>query len=107
MECLEIENKYGRKTTYNTRCIKIGQIKCLFLSFWYGGRSPLLTLGPSWWPYTIILVGLSLLVLIYFVAMVHMASLDKNIVSLTLCFSGILANVALLMLALFKNPGIP
>ena len=65
------EGKVGK--TYPTRYMLIGQIHCLFLSFYYKGKSPFLTLGPSW-PFTSVLIVLGLLILFYFYIMMSMAT---------------------------------
>lgn len=65
------KKKKGRRT-YPTRCMKVGEIKCLFLSCYYGGRSPLLSLGPSW-PFTFFLLFFGGIIFIYFCFMLSMA----------------------------------
>ena len=35
---------------YPTRCQKVGEIRCLFLSFYKNGRYPFISAGPSFCP---------------------------------------------------------
>ena len=57
---------------YPTQYMKIGEIKCIFLSCYYRGRSPLITLGPSW-PFTSVLILLACLITGYFYMMIHIS----------------------------------
>ena len=40
---------------YPTRIQDVGKLSCLFLSFYQGGRFPIISIGPSW-PFTILLL---------------------------------------------------
>ena len=48
------KKKVNKVRNYGTRCMKVGEIKCLFLSCFNGGRSPFICIGPSW-PFTFVL----------------------------------------------------
>jgi hypothetical protein len=85
--------------------MNIGAIKCLFLSCFYRGQSPLLTLGPSW-PFTLFLLGFAAMILAYFIIMINMAS-NPNIIHLYICYGGIGLNLLVLFGGILKNPGIP
>ena len=85
--------------------MNIGEIKCLFLSCYYGGRSPFLTLGPSW-PFTIFLVFFGCLILGYFLLMMSMAE-GGNVYHIAFCYFTIGLNLFLLFGGILKNPGIP
>jgi hypothetical protein len=92
-------------TRYPTRCIYIGEIHCLFVSCYYGGRSPLISLGPSW-PFTIFLVLFGVIIGAYFTFMLSMAKTkDSFMYILSQC--GICFNVLVLLTGILKNPGIP
>ena len=60
---------------YPSQFMKIGEIKCIFLSCFNRGRSPFLSLGPSW-PFTLFLLVLGGLIFGYFVMMISLAQ-DK------------------------------
>ena len=53
---------------YPTQYMLVGEIHCIFLSCWNRGRSPFLSLGPSW-PFTLFLLLLAALILGYFYMM--------------------------------------
>ena len=90
---------------YPTQCMEIGAIKCLFLSCYDRGQSPFLSLGPSW-PFTCFLLGFALMILVYFVVMIKMAS-NPNTVHLYACYLGLATNLFVLFAGILKNPGIP
>ena len=91
---------------YPTQYMKIGEIKCIFLSCYYRGRSPLITLGPSW-PFTSVLILLACLITGYFYMMIHISGAKADPWHMLWCKSCIVANIALLVGGIFKNPGIP
>ena len=97
------KGKVGK--TYPSRYMLIGEIHCIFLSCYYKGKSPLLTLGPSW-PFTSVLIVLGLLMLFYFYIMMQMASKAPPMHKLW-CQLCILLNVMALFGGILKNPGIP
>ena len=109
-----IKSKKGKKkkkskargpTTYPTRCMKVGEIKCLFVSCFNGGRSPLLSLGPSW-PFTIFLLCFACLILVYFCFMLSMAK-NKESFMFICAQIGLAINLMVLLAGILKNPGIP
>ena len=90
---------------YPTQYMKVGEIKCLFLSCYYSGRSPLLSLGPSW-PFTLFLLFFGAMICFYFLMMMSMAT-GGNPYHVIFCYSGIALNLLLLFGGILKNPGIP
>ena len=52
----------------------VGSIKCFFLKYYYNGRTPLLSIGPSW-PFTLGLLTFALFALIYFLWMLTLLKL--------------------------------
>jgi len=91
--------------TYPTQIKKVGEIWCLFVSCYYQGRSPLLSIGPSW-PFTIFLLFFAALILGYFLLMMSMAG-DTNPLHEAFCYFMIGCNLKLLFAGILKNPGIP
>ena len=85
--------------------MKVGELKCLFLSCFYGGRSPFLSLGPSW-PFTIFLLFFAGMILVYFLIMVSMAK-NANPYHLAFVYSIIGLNLLVLFGGILKNPGVP
>lgn len=85
--------------------MKVGEIKCLFLSCYYGGRSPLLSLGPSW-PFTFFLLFFGGVIFVYFAFMLSMAKNKESWLFLT-AEAGVVFNVFVLFAGILKNPGIP
>ena len=85
--------------------MNIGEVKCLFLSCFYQGRSPILTLGPSW-PFTFILLLLSLLILGYFYMMLKLGE-NGHPLHLFWCRLCVVGNLLCLLAGILKNPGIP
>lgn len=57
--------------SYPTQIMKIGEVKCLFLSCYYQGRTPILSLGPSW-PFTLFLIFFGLFITGFFVFMISL-----------------------------------
>jgi hypothetical protein len=93
------------RKSYPTRCMKVGEIKCLFLSCFNGGRSPFISLGPSW-PFTLFLLGFAALILVYFCFMLSMAK-NKDTWMFALAEFGLAVNLSTLLTGILKNPGIP
>ena len=60
------KNRVGK--SYPTQYMRVGAIHCLFLSCFNKGRSPIISLGPSW-PFTLFLLLLATLILGYFTMM--------------------------------------
>lgn len=75
----------------------------MFLSCWDFGRSPLLTLGPSW-SYTLFLLMIGTMIFVYFIIMLKMAAIE-NIAYLIVAYTGIAINVVMLFGGILKNPG--
>lgn len=69
------------------------------------GRSPLLTLGPSW-PFTIFLVLIGMAIFLYFMLMIHAAGIENNVFGL-MVYLGLAVNFAMLFGGILKNPGMP
>lgn len=85
--------------------MKIGEIKCIFLSCWNRGRSPVLTLGPSW-PFTIFLLFFGSMILVYFIVMLSLAK-NPNPLMLALAWAMLGTNFGCLLAGILKNPGMP
>jgi len=85
--------------------MRIGEIKCLFLSCYDRGQSPVLTLGPSW-PFTIFLLFFAGMILVYFAIMISMAK-NANPIHLNACYGALGLNLLILFTGILKNPGIP
>ena len=85
--------------------MKIGEVKCLFVTYFYNGRSPLLTLGPSW-PFTFILLLLALIILGYFYMMLRLGS-NAHPLHMLWCQGCVAGNLFFLFAGILKNPGIP
>ena len=94
-----------KQVRYRTQCLKVGAVKCLFLSCWDMGRSPLLTLGPSW-PFTICLLFFAFMILTYFLLMLSMAK-DGDGWFMYVSYAGLALNLLVLFGGILKNPGIP
>jgi len=95
----------GLRKNYPTRCMKVGEIKCLFVSCFNGGRSPLISLGPSW-PFTLFLLGFACMIFIYFCFMLSMAK-RRDTFMFVLAEAGLVFNLLMLFTGILKNPGIP
>ena len=85
--------------------MKVGELKCLFLSCFNRGRSPFLSLGPSW-PFTIFLLFFAAMIIVYFLIMVSMAK-NANVYHLTFVYALIVTNLLVLFGGILKNPGVP
>lgn len=68
------------------------------------GRSPLLTLGPSW-PFTFVLLMIGGMIFTYFMLMLNMGDV-QNGPMLWLSYTTIAINVYMLFGGILKNPGI-
>ena len=69
------------------------------------GRSPLLTLGPSW-PFTIFLVLIGVMIFFYFMILIHACGIENNVFYYVM-YIGLAINVAMLFGGVLKNPGMP
>ena len=90
---------------YPTQFMSIGAIRCLFLSCYDRGQSPILTLGPSW-PFTCFLLGFAGMIFAYFSIIINYAS-NPNVIHLYIVYAGLALNLLLLFTGILKNPGIP
>ena len=85
--------------------MNVGSIKCLFFKYYNNGRSPLLSIGPSW-PFTIGLLMFALFALIYFLWLLTLLKIvDHRIKYIGLAI--IFINLTALFMGILKNPGIP
>ena len=91
---------------YPTQYMKVGEIKCVFLSCFYRGRSPLIALGPSW-PFTFVLLLLAGLISCYFYMMLSVGGDRANPWHKLWCHFCIATNLFALFAGILKNPGIP
>ena len=84
--------------------MKIGEIRCLFLSCYYQGRTPLLSLGPSW-PFSIFLLFFGGFITGFFAFMI---SLLNNPESWKIYIMAIMLSINWLLLfsGILGNPGI-
>ncbi len=90
---------------YPSQCLKIGEIKCVFLSCWDLGRSPILTLGPSW-PFSLILLGLAAFILVFFLILLSIAQTNDTSLRF-ITYTGIFLNLLSLFGGILWNPGMP
>ena len=98
------KKKKVSNATYPTQCMKVGEIMCLFVRCHNGGRSPLLSLGPSW-PFTFALFfigGIYFTMFQFFLSWVPTVSVKYCISQ-----SGLAINILILLAGILKNPGIP
>ena len=111
---VEVMTEKGKKTKsmsrkgmrYPTQCMKVGEIACLFVSCFYRGRSPMISIGPSW-PFTFILFFLTGVICVYFYLMLLINGDKAHPTHRMWCYSTIVANMLCLILGILKNPGIP
>ena len=85
--------------------MKVGELKCLFLSCFYRGRSPVLSLGPDW-QFVIFLLVFAGMILLYFLVMISIAK-TANIYYLIFVYALIAINLIILIGGILKNPGVP
>ena len=69
------------------------------------GRSPILTLGPSW-PYTLILLGLAAFILVFFLLLLSIAQTNDTYLRF-ITYAGICLNLLSLFGGILWNPGMP
>ena len=97
--------KRKTKVKYPTQVMMVGQIKCLFVSWFKRGRKPLLSIGPSW-PFTIGLLTFAFLALFYFLwmlSLLQIVNIKIRLVAISLMF----VNIGFLFRGILQNPGIP
>lgn len=83
----------------------VGNIKCLFVSYFNNGRSPLLSIGPSW-PFTIGLVTFAIVALVYFIWILSLLKNTSYYIK-EIAYVLMLSNIVFLFTGILKNPGIP
>jgi hypothetical protein len=91
--------KKKTKVHYPTQIMYVGNIKCLFVSWFKRGRKPLLSIGPSW-PFTIGLLTFAFCAFFYFLWMfsllkvvdsrVRLGAIIVMFVNIGFLFAGIL-----------------
>jgi len=73
----------------------VGNIKCLFVTWYKRGRKPLLSIGPSW-PFTIGLLTFAFLALFYFLWMLSLLKIVDS--RIRLCAEALMfANIGFLL----------
>ena len=91
---------------FSSRIQYVGNLKCVFLSFYLHGKSPIVSLGPHW-RHTIALVIFSFLCQLYCVVLLSHISFKNNpigcIISGFLCF----INLLLMYATILSEPGVP
>ena len=91
---------------YPSQYMKIGEIKCLFLSCFNRGRSPVLSLGPSW-PFTLFLLGLAAMIFFYFYMMIQLGDAKAHPYHKFWVYFCVSLNLLTLFTGILQNPGIP
>ena len=99
------KSKHLVGTRYPTQYMKIGEIKCIFMSCFYQGRTPFISLGPSW-PFTSVLLLLACLILGYFYMMLRLGD-EAHWLHMLWCKLCVGANLFCLFAGILGNPGIP
>ena len=100
------EKKIFAENRYKSQCLKIGEIHCLFISCFRQGKSPLLSIGPSW-PFTPIILIFAGMITTYFLCLIIYMGQNGNEVHLVICYIGVAINMLCLFVGILKNPGIP
>ena len=95
--------------TYPTRIQKIGEMKCIFFSFYKSGSIPFCGIGPSWC-FTLLLFFLVMLTILYVGFMCSILyqfshSLAEKVMYLEIVIS--IVNLIFLILVVFSEPGVP
>jgi len=91
---------------YPTQYMMVGEINCIFFSCYYKGRSPLLTLGPSW-PFTFVLLMLAIMIGGFFELLLWESGDKPHFLHKLWCQGCVILNLTLLLTGILKNPGIP
>ena len=87
-----------------SRCQKIGEINCLFLSSYKDGRIPFMNVGPSKGP-MVFMIFFALFCLGYLVNMIMMFQ-KYNLVTASIAYFTVTANFVLFLRTMCGNPGI-
>ena len=91
---------------YRTQCLQVGYVKCLFLSFYDRGRSPIITIGPHY-PLTIVLVIFGTLFYFFFQVLLETFAKAANPNHLNFCYFLQTINILTAFVCFLKNQGIP
>ena len=91
---------------YPTQYMMVGEIHCIFLSWYNRGRSPLLTLGPSY-PFTAVLLLLACMITGFLELLLWESQDRPHPMHKLWCQACVGFNVILLFTGILKNPGIP
>lgn len=94
-----------KKSRYPTQVRYIGNIRCLFFSYFKNGKAPLLSIGPSW-PFTIGLLAFAFMAYFYFLWMLTLLKIVNMKYKLA-AVAVMSTNVLALMTGILQNPGIP
>lgn len=86
------------------KLIKIGNVYCLFLGWFDEGRSPIITIGPDYDPYTYILILIVLVILCMFLYALKQTKVQAGLYYQYIMFA---LNVIVLFAGVIRNPGIP
>ena len=76
------KNSKKLKIRYPSQDIYIGNVRCWFFSFYKYGRSPMLSIGPSW-PFTIGLLIFAFVALAYFLWMLSLLKIIDPMIQTT------------------------
>ena len=90
---------------FPTQVLMVGKIKCFFASWFNHGRTPLLSIGPSW-PFTIGLIAFAIGATTYFLVLLSIYNTINAYLKLIFYFE-IVLNLGMLFAGILKNPGIP
>ena len=93
------------KYNYSSRCMRVGEMRCLFVSWYYSGKSPLFSYGPSC-AFTVCLMFLAAIFLGFYEFTLATCE-EESSVWFYLGHIGVVFNVLCLATGILKNPGIP
>ena len=92
------------KKLYPTRFQKVGNLNCIFLGFYCGGKFPICSIGPDW--------RLTLPVLICLICILSYISIwlinisGKMPISAGFCLVAILVDLAAILSGVLSDPGV-
>ena len=91
---------------FPSRIQNVGNLKCVFLSFYYNGKYPIVSIGPHW-RFTIALIIFSFLCQLYCFVLLSYISFNKCPIGCLL--SGFLSFINLLLMyaTILCEPGVP
>ena len=91
---------------FPSRIQNVGNLKCVFLNFYYHGKVPIVSIGPHW-RHTIALIIFGFLCQLYCLVLLSYISFKNNpigcIISGFLCF----INLLLMYATILSEPGVP